>query len=497
MELSRGQNVQKQDGYRRKVMTGTVTTIVAQLFRVGATIGTVIVASRILSPTDYGIYAMAAPVTGFAFLFQNIGFDHAVVQSDDVSDVQLSSLFWLNIGLCLVLALGLIVAGPLVALFYHSTQAGVLVAASGLLIIATAPNPLYNALLNREMRFQVQSIVDIISSITMFAFTVTAALIMRSYWALLAGALASTIVNTLSFLFFERWRPRFTFQWASIAPMVRFGGGISVYGFALFVTRNIDKVLIARVWGAATLGYYDRAYRLMAAPLQNFSGPLSRIILPVLARTREEPQRYRRAYLIFLQGIVTCAVPGIMAASVGSDAAVRLLLGDKWQAVGPIFAWLSGAAAMLLVNESAPWLMMSTNRSKLLMNWGLFASATVVIGFLVGLPWGAIGVAKACFIGEALRTPLLLWLAARGTAVRVRDIAQLHIVTLVSLAAVGGTQMMLPAGLSPLPHLVILAIAAYAAAIPAQLLSEPGRELTTMVMDWINNFAQRRMRRPA
>ena len=99
MELSRGQNVQKQDGYRRKVMTGTVTTIVAQLFRVGATIGTVIVASRILSPTDYGIYAMAAPVTGFAFLFQNIGFDHAVVQSDDVSDVQLSSLFWLNIGL--------------------------------------------------------------------------------------------------------------------------------------------------------------------------------------------------------------------------------------------------------------------------------------------------------------------------------------------------------------------------------------------------------------
>ena len=235
----------------------------------------------------------------------------------------------------------------------------------------------------------------------------------------------------------------------------------------------------------------------MAAPLQNFSGPLSRIILPVLARTREEPQRYRRAYLIFLQGIVTCAVPGIMAASVGSDAAVRLLLGDKWQAVGPIFAWLSGAAAMLLVNESAPWLMMSTNRSKLLMNWGLFASATVVIGFLVGLPWGAIGVAKACFIGEALRTPLLFWLAARGTAVRVRDIAQLHIVTLVSLAAVGGTQMMLPAGLSPLPHLVILAIAAYAAAIPAQLLSEPGRELTTMVMGWINNFARRQMRRPA
>lgn len=497
IRLSRGQNVQKQDGYRRTVMSGTVMTIISQLFRVAATIGTVIVASRILSPVDYGIYAMAAPVTGFAFLFQNIGFDHAVVQSDEVSDIQLSSLFWLNIGLCLVLALGLLAAGPLVTLFYHSTQAGVLVAASGLLIIATAPNPLYNALLNRQMRFQAQSIVDIISSVTMFAFTVTAALILRSYWALLAGALASTIVNTLAFLFFERWRPRLTFQWASIAPMVRFGGGISVYGFALFVTRNIDKVLIARVWGAATLGYYDRAYRLMAAPLQNFSAPLSRIILPVLARTREEPERYRRAYLIFLQGIVTCAVPGVMAASMGSDAAVRLLLGDTWQAVGPIFGWLSGTAAMLLVNESAPWLMMSSNRSNLLMKWGMFASVTVVIGFLVGLPWGAIGVAKACFIGEALRTPLLFWLAARGTAVRMRDIAKLHIVTIVSLAAVAGTQLLLPAGLSALPHLAALAIAAYAAAIPAQLLSEPGRELMAMVLGWIGKAARRPIRRTA
>ncbi len=495
--MSRGQNVQKQDGYRRKVLGGTVTTIVTQVLRVGATIGTVIVASRILSPTDYGIYAMAAPVTGFAFMFQNIGFDHAVVQSDEVSDVQLSSLFWLNIGLCLVLALALVAAGPFVAMFYDNTQAGVLVAASGLLIAATAPNPLYNALLNREMRFQTQNLVDIISSVTMFTFTVTAALILRSYWALLAGALASTVMNTFSFMYFERWRPRFTFQWASIAPMVRFGGGVSIYGFALFITRNIDKVLIARVWGPATLGYYDRAYRLMAAPLQNFSGPLSRIILPVLARTREEPQRYRRAYLIFLQGIMTCAVPGVMAAAVGSDATVRFLLGDKWQAVGPIFAWLSGTAAMLLVNESAPWLMMSTNRSKIMMNWGLFASATVVIGFLIGLPWGAIGVAKACFIGEALRSPLLFWLSARDTSVRMWDIAKLHIVTIVSLGAAAATQMVLPAGLSPLPHLAILAIAAYAAAIPAQLLSEPGRELLAMVTGWIGKAARRPMRRPA
>lgn len=488
--------MQKQDGYRRKVMGGAITTLIAQLFRVGASVGSIIVASRILSPSDYGIYAMAAPVTGFAMLFQNIGFDHAVVQSDEVSDVQLSSLFWLNIALCLGLAMLLVAAGPVVGMFYGSSQAGVLVAVSGLLILAMAPNPLYNALLNRQMRFHAQSVIDIVSSIAMFVSTVIAALLIRSYWALLIGAIASTLVNTASFMVIERWRPRFTFQWGSIAPMVRFGGGISVYGFALFVTRNIDKVLLARVWGPATLGLYDRAFKLMLSPLQNFSGPLSRTLLPVLARTRSEPERYRRAYLMFMQGIVSGAIPAIMAASVGSDAAVRLLLGDAWQATGPIFGWLSATAAMLLVNESAPWLFMSTNRSRLMMHWGLFASATVVIGFMIGLPWGAIGMAKAYFFGEALRTPILFWLAARGTPVKVSDIARLHLVTVAAAGASAGVQFILPAGLSPVPHLVVLVIVAYAAALPIQFMSEPGRAGLGMVGGWVGRtMARRPMRR--
>lgn len=132
-----------------------------------------------------------------------------------MSDVQLSSLFWLNIALCLGLAMLLVAAGPVVGMFYGRSQAGVLVAVSGLLILAMAPNPLYNALLNRQMRFHAQSVIDIVSSIAMFVSTVIAAMLIRSYWALLIGAIASTLVNTASFMVIERWRPRFTFNGAA------------------------------------------------------------------------------------------------------------------------------------------------------------------------------------------------------------------------------------------------------------------------------------------
>ncbi|UZW56609.1 lipopolysaccharide biosynthesis protein [Sphingobium sp. JS3065] len=466
-----------EGGYGRKVAGGIGSTAVAQLIRIGSGMGLVIIASRILPPADYGIYAMAAPIVGLAMMFQNIGFDHAIVQAKDVSDDQISSLFWMNILMCAVISAILVIVSPLASLFYRNDAVGPLVAASSLLILATAPNPLYNALLNRHLRFHAQSLVDIASSVTGFVVTIVAVFVMRTYWALLIGVLAATIVNVIGFMTAERWRPRLTFKWRSIAPMVRFGGGVSVFGMATFVTRNIDNVLLARVWGGQTLGYYDRAYRLMFQPLQNICAPLSRNLLPVLARTREEPERYRRAYLLFVQGMAALVIPGIIACSMSAHETVGFLLGEKWHASAPIFSWLSAATPFLLINETVPWLFMSSGQSRRMMNWGLFASATVVLGFGIGIFWGAVGMAMAYFIGEIARSPLLFGLAARNMPVKFGDFARLHIVTAGCAAACWIVDGLLPVEIAGLARILSLVAISYLAALAAQLASEPGREL--------------------
>lgn len=472
-----------EGGFGRKVAGGIGWTSLSQLIRIGSSMGLIIIASRILSPVDYGIYAMAAPVLGFVFMFQNIGFDHAIVQSKDISDDQISSLFWMNIMLCVALTIILIMLSPLASIFYQNDAVGPLVAASSLLILATAPNPLYNALLNRGLRFRAQSMVDIASSLTSFCVTIIAVLLLRSYWALLIGALTGTIVNMLGFMTAERWRPRWTFQWHAIAPMARFGGGVSAYGMCLFITRNLDNILLARMWGGQTLGYYDRAYRLMFQPLQNITAPLARNLLPVLGRTRDDPARYRRAYLLFVQGISTLVIPGVVACSLCAQETVHLLLGAKWHASAPIFSWLSAATPFLLINDTVTWLFVSSGQSRRMVHWGIFASATVVIGFAIGVSWGAIGMAMSYFIGELLRSPLLFAFAARHQPVTFGDFARLHIVTVGSAVACLALNWLLPPYVSGLTRITSLIAISYMAALAAQLASQPGQELLKALRD--------------
>ncbi|AEG48166.1 polysaccharide biosynthesis protein [Sphingobium chlorophenolicum L-1] len=481
-----------EGGYGRKVAGGIGSTAVAQLIRICSSMGLVIIASRILSPADYGIYAMAAPIVGLAMMFQNIGFDHAIVQAKEVSDDQISSLFWMNILMCATISAVLIMISPLASIFYRNDAVGPLVATSSLLILAMAPSPLYNALLNRHLRFHTQSLIDIASSVTGFVVTIAAVFLMRSYWALLVGALATTIVSVIGFMTAERWRPRLVFQWRDIAPMVRFGGGVSVFGMATFVTRNIDNILLARVWGGQTLGYYDRAYRLMFQPLQNICAPLARNLLPVLARTRDEPERYRRAYLLFVQGIAALVIPGVIACSVSSHETVGLLLGEKWHASAPIFAWLSAATPLLLINETVPWLFMSSGQSRRMMYWGLFASATVILGFAIGVFWGAVGMAMAYFIGEAARSPLLFRLASRDMPVSFGDFARLHIVTVVCAAACWSAGALLPVEVAGVARISSLGAISYLTALAAQLASEPGRELLRIARSVLLNHLMER-----
>ena len=86
-----------EEAHARKVRNGAFAAIATQAVRVATQAGSVIVLSRLLTPVDFGIYAMASPILAFAVLFQDLGLGHATVQKDSLSQSDLSSLFWVNL----------------------------------------------------------------------------------------------------------------------------------------------------------------------------------------------------------------------------------------------------------------------------------------------------------------------------------------------------------------------------------------------------------------
>jgi PST family polysaccharide transporter len=398
-----------QGSLRKSVGRGAMVTALAQSVRVATQIVSVIVLSRLLSPQDFGVVAMCAPVLAFIALFQDFGLTQATIQKNGIKHEEINYLFWTNVAVSAILACVLAAAAPLVAAFYGEPRVAGLVAALGLQIIAYGLGAQHLALLTRRMQFVRLAFIDVASAVAALVVSIAWTFIDRSYWALFAGTLTGAVLPTLCFWASSRWRPSFPRKVDGIRELINFGAGITGFNFANFFARNLDNVLIGKYWGEAQLGLYDRAYKLLLFPLSQITNPLSKVMVPALSRLRDEPDRYRSAYLRVMPLILLVALPGVAFATAMSDVVIPFALGEHWRQSSSIFLALGFAGLLQPLNNPAGWLFVSQGRSGDFMRWGIVTAVTSVLAFIVGLPYGALGVAIAYAISEYLRTPFL-WL---------------------------------------------------------------------------------------
>ena len=97
--------------------------------------------------------------------------------------------------------------------------------------------------------------------------------------------------------------------------MALFGGNLTGFSFVNYFARSGDNMLIGKVWGEDALGLYERAYKLMMAPLQQINPPMGSIIVPTLSRLNDDPERYRRAYFqaVGVFQLISCPLMAFVA----------------------------------------------------------------------------------------------------------------------------------------------------------------------------------------
>ena len=379
----------------------------AQVIKIGCSFAGVVVLARLLAPQDFGIVAMAAPFVGFLALFQNLGLSEAAVQARRLDDRQATALFIYNLAAACILGLILLATAPLVARFYGVPEVGAIAAFSSLSLLVAALSMQHAAWGSRQMRFGLLSAAEVLASVVGLLATIVLAVWLRSFWALVIGPLAGALAMTLLLWLRVPWKPVRDVDFAGTREMFAFGASLTGFSVVNFMVRNLDNVLIGKAWGAGQLGLYDRSYRIMMFPIQSINAPLGRVLLPTLARLRDQPERYRRAYTTAIGTLALVAMPGVLAAAICSEEVVRLLLGPGWGEAAPIFRWLSLAALLSPITHTTGWLFISSDRGAALFRWGLLSGAVTLSGFVVGLPWGAEGVALSFVVTQVALLPAL------------------------------------------------------------------------------------------
>jgi O-antigen/teichoic acid export membrane protein len=166
------------------------------------------VLARLLGPKDFGLMGMVTAFTGFLGVFRDFGLSSAAVQRTTITEEQMSTLFWINILLGLLLMVVAFAMAPAIAAFYRNPQLFWVTAvlASGFLFNAAGIQ--HSALLQRQMRFTALSMISVVSSIVGIAIGIGEARAGYGYWALVLmtvaspsgyGCISETIASRIAF----------------------------------------------------------------------------------------------------------------------------------------------------------------------------------------------------------------------------------------------------------------------------------------------------------
>jgi PST family polysaccharide transporter len=476
-------------GFARKAAANAASLGASQLGRILLTFASAVVIARLLSPDEYGVVAMAAPVIGFIGMFQELGLGAAAIQSKTLTTQESSSLFWINIVASAVVAAALLALAPLAALFYHDVRAGYVTAAGAVGAIISAFAIQHATLLNRDMRFAMISIIEFANALASFVVAALLAVWLRSYWSLILGSITGTFLQTVLTWRSTKWRPNLRPSFSEGRRFLRFGGNVTGYNVVNFALRNADNIMIGKVAGSVQLGLYDRSYKLMMMPLQSLSGPMYRLLMPMLSHMQDDPERYRRTFVFTVRALGLVAIPGIAIAAALSDRLMPFVLGDRWASAGPIFFWLGLAGLFNPIANLTGVLFVTTSRSAAYFRWGLFSAVVTLVGFVVGIFWGAEGVAASFFVTTVIRTPLLFAYSVGNTGVTSVDLYRAQFEPMIASAFGVAVTLALAPYFSIGPLFVLGLVIVYLVSGIAALATPAGRETVLKLAQLSRGFA--------
>lgn len=431
----------------KRTATGGALAMGAQVIRVILQIGSSAVLARLIRPADFGLFAMALTVSSFVTIFSELGLSTATVQARSLSQRTVSSLLHLSVVVAVVAMLLTILMSGAASYFYKDIRVFYLGSTLSLAVPLGAAASQHMALMGRRMMWFRINFISLFSQFLGVAIAILLAwLADLRYWALafqIIMASAATVMLSWSMC---SWRPSWIFDWNSCKAEIKFGLHMTGFSVTNYFHRQMDNVLIGWRWGAAELGFYSRSYNLLLLPLNFVSGAISQVIMPLLSRSQDNAIEWRRYFLTALSFSCFGSIGITVVLISNSDQIILFLLGPSWGYSAQIFYYLGLSTFGMAAMSPMGWVFMSLGRTDRWFRWGLITASVFPLAFLAGLPFHAIGVAKAYSLAViVMAIPCIIYAMRDAPATALDVFAAIRAPIIAGISTILMVRLLVPA----------------------------------------------------
>lgn len=368
----------------------------------------VAILARLLAPVDFGLMALMVAVIAFAQIFTDMGVSNAIIYHQQVSQEELSSLYWLNVVAGAGMMLLVMLISPFIAGFYDAPALQPLLMAISFYFLIGAMGQQLMVVAEKELRFAMLARIELVSALAGFAVSVMWAWLDPSVTALIAGMMASAITMTVLcwLMLANGWRPMWRLRLGEISHFLSFGGYTMANNLVNTFNLQADIFIGGRFLSASSLGVYSLPRDLSLRVVDVINPIVTRVGLPVMAKAQHDQTFLKNVYLKTLRMTASVNFPIYMAIVAFAPEVVALLFGSQWNDVIPLLRVLALWGLFRSVGNPVGSLIFAVGRADMAFKWNLALVFIVLPGVWFGAQYGNQGLAIAMIlISMALVVP--------------------------------------------------------------------------------------------
>lgn len=371
---------------RKEVKIGLLYSFLGRYSNIIVSLVITSVLARLLSPEEFGTVAV---INVFLVFFNNLadmGFGAGVIQKKEIDDNFISSVFYFISFLGFLLSIVFYLFSKYWIVSYYSNpiyeKLGLLVALNLFLVsIGIVPR----ALINRKKMFKEFGIINLMANILSGIIAIVLAYLGFSYYSIIFQGIIMNILMNLFISLKLKFKLVFSFEIKNIKNIFSYSSYLFIFNFINYFARNLDNILIGKYMGVISLGFYDKAYKLMIFPLSALTGIVSSVLHPVFARYQDNREKIYKEYLEIIKIL---SFLGIMISNVAyfnAKEIILILYGKNWIEVVPIFKILACAIFIQVVLSTTGSIFLALGRSDKMFFSGLFYSGGLIVAIVLGI----------------------------------------------------------------------------------------------------------------
>lgn len=397
----------------KRIAFGVATLSAARIFQLASSFVAIPFLARMLTPEDFGLASLALSMVMFFTMIGDAGLGRSLVRVDANDTEAWSSAFWGSVLLMLGLSgIFFLLSWPAAAFFEEPRLVPimmVLALAPFLMGIAEIPAA---SLLQKE-KFQWLAGAEFAAAMAGIIVALWVAFHGGGAWALVWQHLTQRIVKGIVVQLASKLYPRLVLNYDKLKEHFRFMLDTAAWSMTMFFNRQADTLIVGKVLGAATLGLYNIAVRIMQLPVNILGGSLHSAVYPRFVQLRTDNKALRELVLFTTMAQAVFAFPAIAAVAAASHAFFTLLLSERWQASGEIFTLLAGAAAIQTIVAINGSLLQAIGRTGARLRLTIEYAILWTISALATAHFGIHAVAIGCTVTSVVYLPRLLHLYLR------------------------------------------------------------------------------------